>query len=112
MRFTVRVREFETVQVEVAADASHFDLGIDDEQLANIGEGKQLRTRLRELVETEVKNLATEELARISALSDFSPNLADDYLGSIDGDNKKNHPTSEPSRRLQDHPPSSRRLRR
>jgi hypothetical protein len=102
LRLTVRVREFETVQVEVGVVADHHDLGYDENWLVQLSNNdrKAMNKQVRALVVQEVESLAREELEKISAWSDFSPNLADDYLGSTDVRTEK------------DHSPSARRIHR
>jgi len=100
LRIIVRVREFETVQIEVGAEASHYDLGYTDEILSNANDSyrNQLNTKLEALIQSEVDKLAREELEKISTWSDFHPNLADDYLGSSNARATKTD--SPPTRRL------------
>ena len=105
LRFTVRVREFETMHVEVGAEVSHYDFAMNDEELAEYTKRSpaaqtNLGVAMRNALDDEVNKLAREELEKISKWSDFSPNLADDYLGSTNADNKKTHS------------PSPRRIRR
>jgi hypothetical protein len=82
VRYLVRVRDYETIHVEVGAEASHYDLGIDDQHLASL-DGAQIDRKwdsLQRMVEIEVDRLAREELTIIAGWSEISPNLAEDYL--------------------------------
>jgi hypothetical protein len=83
IRYTVRVRDYEIVQVEVGADADHHDLGWSDEDWAALRETRASWTdQLELLVITEVEKLAREELQIIAGWSEISPNLAEDFLHS------------------------------
>lgn len=83
IRYTVRVRDYETVQVEVGAVADHHDLGWSDEDWAELKETRaSWIDQLELLVINEVEKLAREELQTISAWSEISPNLAEDFLHS------------------------------
>jgi hypothetical protein len=100
LRLTVRVREFETVQIEVGAEISHFDFAMDDNELAAYTKRSpaaqtNLGVAMRTALDDEVEKLARTELEKISTWTEFSPNLADDYLGSKDGRTRtKKNPAS------------------
>jgi hypothetical protein len=114
IRYTVRVRDYEIVQVEVGAEADHHDLGWSDEDWAALRETRPSWTdQLELLVITEVEKLAREELQIIAGWSEISPNLAEDFLHSA--------PLSSASTQRSQHgtakkkagsTPSSRRVRR
>ena len=83
IRYLVRVRDYETVHVEVGAEADHHDLGWSDEDWAALRETRpSWIDQLELLVITECERLAVEELQRIAQFSEISPNLADDFLSS------------------------------
>jgi hypothetical protein len=83
IRYTVRVRDYEIVQVEVGAEADHHDLGWSDEDWAALRETRASWTdQLELLVITEVEKLAREELETVSSWTEISPNLAEDFLHS------------------------------
>ena len=83
VRYTVRVREYEVVQVEVGAEADHHDLGIGDEDWTELDETRSSWIdQLELLVITEVEKLARDELQTIAQWSEITPNLADDFLSS------------------------------
>jgi hypothetical protein len=84
IRYLVRVRDYETVHVEVGAEADHRDLGYSDEGWAELtGQQRHNETDHLELVViSEVERLARDELHQISQWSEISPNLAEDFLSS------------------------------
>jgi hypothetical protein len=83
IRYLVRVRDYETVHVEVGAEADHHDLGWSDEDWAALRETRgSWIDQLELLVIGEVEKLAREELQTIAQWSEISPNLADDFLSS------------------------------
>jgi hypothetical protein len=83
IRYLVRVRDYETVHVEVGAEADHHDLGWSDEDWAALRETRpSWIDQLELLVITEVEKLAREELHQINQWSEISPNLAEDFLSS------------------------------
>jgi hypothetical protein len=108
IRFTVRIREYETVSVEVSAEASHYDLSVDDAALAKLSmKGQEnLQDRITDLVEQEVTRLATKELAAVNELSEFDTNLADDYISNVP---RSQHARTEKTNST---PPAGRGLRR
>jgi len=85
LRYLVRVRDYETVQVEVAAEADYRDLGIADPDAAHMRPEERIKYTdlLHDLVNKEVDKLAREELVRINQWSEISPNLAEDFLASV-----------------------------
>jgi len=82
IRYLVRVRDYETVHVEIGAEASHLDLGIDDDDLTKLSpeEWDTLAKSLRAMVDSECHQLARSELEVISEWSEIEPNLAQDFL--------------------------------
>ena len=81
-RYLVRVRDYETVHIEVGAEISHHDIGYDDDHWTELSEkirDEETET-LHEMLNTEVDRIAREELAVIAGWSEISPNLAEDYL--------------------------------
>jgi hypothetical protein len=83
IRYLVRVRDYETVHVEVGAEADHHDMGWSDEDWAALGETRaSWIDQLELLVITEVERLAREELSQIARWSEISPNIAEDFLSS------------------------------
>jgi hypothetical protein len=111
IRFTVRVRDYESVHIEVGAEASHYDLGIDDQLLATF-DGPQIDRRwdsLQRMVEDEVDRLARQELETVSELSEILPNLANDYLDAKEQEDQhaRNHQQKSATPA-----PASRRVRR
>jgi len=83
IRYLVRVRDYETVHVEVMAEADHHDMGWSDEDWTALGETRSSWIdQLELLVITEVEKLAREELAQINRWTEISPNLAEDFLSS------------------------------
>jgi hypothetical protein len=113
IRYLVRVRDYETVHVEVGAEADHHDLGWSDEDWAELKETRaSWIDQLELLVITEVERLAREELQTIATWSEIEPNLAEDFLHSAPM-------SSAPIQRSQHAPsakktgstPSSRRIR-
>jgi hypothetical protein len=82
VRYLVRVRDYETIHVEVGAEISHYDLGIDDAHWADLFSDprEQFINRMHEMLATEVDRIAREELAIIAGWSEISPNLAEDFL--------------------------------
>jgi hypothetical protein len=114
IRYLVRVRDYETVHVEVGAEADHHDLGWSDEDWAELKETRaSWIDQLELLVITEVEKLAREELQIIATWSEIEPNLAEDFLHSAPM-------SSAPIQRSQHAPstkkigssPASRRVRR
>jgi len=112
IRYLVRVRDYETVQVEVGAEADHHDLGLSDEEWTNLNAEHQHTyiDHLELLVISEVEKLARYELEIIATWSEISPNLAQDFLSeptiaSLQKDNHARTPKTDP-------PPASRRVRR
>ena len=112
IRYLVRVRDYETVQVEVGAEADHHDLGYSDQDWHTMLESERTtRIDLLELlVISEVEKLARYELEIIATWSEISPNLAQDFLSeptiaSLQKDNHARTPKTDP-------PPASRRVRR
>jgi len=84
VRYLVRIRDYETVQIEVGAEADHHDLGYTDNEWANllIKNRDEQTLKLEELLVFEVERLATEELDEVAQWSEIQPNLATDYLSS------------------------------
>ena len=84
LRFIVRVHEYETAQVEVSAEASHYDINLDDNELArlSIDERAKAAEYLKRIVANEVQDLARDELERIATWSEIHPNLAEDFLNT------------------------------
>lgn len=84
IRYLVRVRDYETVHVEVGAEADHHDLGLSDQDLADLPPTKRdtYTNVLELLVIDEVERLAVDELRRIAQWSEIEPNLAEDFLSS------------------------------
>jgi hypothetical protein len=82
VRYIVRVREYETIQIEVGAEAGHHDLGLDDDELSRLSEIERVRSAasLKKMVLREVEGMAQEELEQVARWSEFSPNLAQDVL--------------------------------
>jgi hypothetical protein len=108
-RYLVRVREYETVHVEVGAEISHYDIGYDDQSWAQMSTGirnRHIKT-LQDLLNEEVDRLAREELEVIADWSEISPNLADDYLQSTAPMQRNQN-----AEKTDTHSTSSRRLRR
>jgi hypothetical protein len=114
IRYTVRVRDYEIVQVEVGAEADHHDLGWSDEDWAALSETRSSWVdQLELLVITEVEKLAREELETVSSWSEISPNLAEDFLHSArlsSAPTQRNQHAS--AKKTTDSSPSSRRVRR
>jgi hypothetical protein len=112
IRYLVRVHDYETVHVEVGAEVDHHDLGLTDDQWAEVMTIKDRQEGvllLQEKLNTEVEKLAREELERIATWSEISPNLAEDFLSS----NPLPTTRSQSARTEKtDPPPASRRLRR
>jgi hypothetical protein len=111
IRYLVRVRDYETVHVEVGAEATHLDLGIDDALLATF-DGPTIDRRwdsLQHMVEEEVERMARQELEQIASWSEISPNLAEDFLSTtpLPTTRSQNARTQKTST-----PPTSRRIRR
>jgi hypothetical protein len=83
-RYLVRVRDYETVHIEVGAEISHFDVGYTNEELARDTRDEDVSGRItdlmREMLNKEVDRLAREELETVAEWSEVSPNLAEDYL--------------------------------
>jgi hypothetical protein len=81
-RYLVRVRDYETVQVECGAEISHYDLGYGDEEWAGltIERRHELIEGLHRQLIYEVDQIAREELEVIAGWSEINPNLAEDYL--------------------------------
>jgi hypothetical protein len=84
IRYLVRVRDYETVHVEVGAEADHHDLGLGDEEWAALAPQHRATytDQLEILVITEVEKLARGELLTIAQWSEIEPNLAQDFLSS------------------------------
>jgi hypothetical protein len=82
VRYLVRVRDYETVHIEVGAEADHRDLGVADNDLAHMApkERQKFTADLHTLINAEVDRLARNELETIAEWSEISPNLAEDYL--------------------------------
>lgn len=98
VRYLVRVRDYETVHIEVGAEISHHDLGIDDAHWAALlSEPRgQFTDRLHDLLDCEVDRIAREELAVVAGWSEISPNLAEDYLSVEPPTNmQRNHHASK-----------------
>lgn|SRR5215467_4420489 len=109
IRYTVRVREYEVVQVEVGAEADHFDLGVDSRAWAELDAATRATytDHLELMVISEVDKLARDELQRISGWSEIHPNLAQDFLHSATTQRNQDARTQTAT------PPStSRRIRR
>lgn len=90
LRFNVRNREYENIQVEVTAEADQNDAeSWDDCEM---------------LVTEEVEHLAVQELRRVAAICVDPDNAASDYLHAINGsqraNNQKTQPTATTGRRL------------
>lgn len=85
LRYLVRIRDYETVQVEVSAAVDHYDLGYTDADWAGQLDNRRekLTEELHRLVDAEVDKLAREELVKINQWSEISPNLADDFLSPV-----------------------------
>lgn len=82
IRFTVRVRDYESAYVEVGFEGDHHDLGFADEDWAELRETRSSWIdQLELLVITEVEKLAREELERINSFSE-AHNIADDFLST------------------------------
>jgi len=109
IRYLVRVRDYETVQVEVGAEADHHDLGLTDEQWTNLNAEHQHTyvDHLELLVINEVERLAADELQRIARWSEIEPNLAEDFLSST-----QRSSNARTAHKKADSSPSSRRIRR
>jgi hypothetical protein len=109
IRYLVRVRDYETVQVEVGAEADHHDLGLTDEQWTNLNAEHQHTyvDHLELLVINEVERLAADELQRIARWSEIEPNLAEDFLSST-----QRSSNARTANKKADSSPSSRRIRR
>ena len=108
IRYLVRVRDYETVQVEVGAEADHHDLGLSDEDWTAL-DAAHRRTytdHLELLIIEEVERLATEELQQVNQWSDISPNLAEDFLLA-----QKKRSQNGRANTKADTPSSSRRVR-
>jgi hypothetical protein len=110
IRYLVRVRDFETVHIEVGAEADHHDLGYSDQDWSAMLD-KQRTTNidhLELLVIEEVDRLARRELEAVAEWSEISPNLAEDYLEtkpaylqrSQHAYNKKTDPPASGGRRI------------
>jgi hypothetical protein len=81
VRYLVRVRDYETVHIEVGAEISHHDLGFTDDQWAKrSGFTAELEDLMHDQLNAEVDRIAREELTVIAGWSEISPNLAEDYL--------------------------------
>lgn len=82
IHYHVRVRDYETIYVEVGAEADHRDLGVDDDALAKMtdAEWKTMTQSLRAMVDSECHENARTELEVISEWSEIEPNLAADFL--------------------------------
>jgi acyl-CoA reductase-like NAD-dependent aldehyde dehydrogenase len=109
-RYLVRVRDYETAHVEVGAEISHFDIGYDDAAWAKLPATKRdsYMKDLGVLLDEEVDRLAREELATLAEWSEFTPNLAEDYLQTPPANKQRNqHATKTGSQ-----PTTGRRLRR
>jgi hypothetical protein len=114
VRYTVRVREYEIAQVEVGAEGSHFDMGLDDQMLAKLNpeEWDTIEKSLRAMVDAEVHELARSELEVISEWSEIEPNLAQDFLHTPPPayiQRRQHHATQQ---KTHNPSPTSRRLRR
>jgi len=113
IRYLVRVRDYETVQVEVGAEADHHDLGYSDQEWAQAT--PQLRhnetDHLELVVISEVEKLARTELEIVAEWSEISPNLAEDFLSeptiATMQEQRSNHARTEKT----GPPPTSRRIR-
>jgi hypothetical protein len=110
IRYLVRVRDYETVQVEVGAEVDHHDLGYDDRAWAELNSEhrKTFTDHMELLLITEVEELALEELSKVAEWSDLPNNLAEDFLHSAPLPRSNNARTttkkagtSSPSRRVQ-----------
>jgi hypothetical protein len=115
IRYLVRVRDYETVHVEVGAEADHHDLGYSDQEWAQMLTATRADNvdRLELLVITEVERLAHDELSRIAMWSEISPNLAEDFLSSTPTPpNRSSTYAGEQRTQKTDPPPASRRIRR
>lgn len=82
IHYHVRVRDYETIYVEVGATASHLDLGVTDEALPLMTEAEwgTMVESLRAMVDSECHENARTELTVISEWSEIEPNLAQDFL--------------------------------
>lgn len=80
LKYLVRVRDYETVHVEVGAEISHYDLGYDDAAWVETAQRPRLIDQMRATLDIEVDRLAREELETIAEWSEISPNLAEDFL--------------------------------
>jgi len=110
IRYLVRVRDYETVHVEVGAEADHHDLGMDDRAWAELSPTQRATNTdfLELLVIDEVERLARDELSRIARWSEIEPNLAEDFLSTtpMPRSNHARNPQTGPQ------PQASRRVRR
>jgi hypothetical protein len=93
IRFIIRVREYETCQVEVGAEISHFDIGYNDHDWAESNQRPRLIDQMRAALSIEVDRLAREELETVAEWSEISPNLAEDYLQTPAQTQRKHHAT-------------------
>jgi hypothetical protein len=84
IRYLVRVRDYETVHVEVGAEADHHDLGFTSEEWSQLAPQNRatFTDHLEILLIKEVEKLARHELETIAQWSEISPNLAEDFLSS------------------------------
>jgi hypothetical protein len=82
VKYLVRVRDYETVHIEVGAEISHYDLGYDDQAWTELNPDAREKWAdvLHNMVNTEVDRIAREELTVVAGWSEISPNLAEDYL--------------------------------
>lgn len=81
-RFLVRVRDYEVVHIEVGSEVTHFDLGYDDLGWATLPP-KQRDSEIEHLhsiLSVAVEEMAREELEIVGQWSEFSPNVAEDFL--------------------------------
>jgi hypothetical protein len=112
IRYLVRVRDYETVHIEVGAEISHFDLGYNDERWARLRardeEGRYI-LEIEKLLKFEVDQLARAELEAVAEWSEISPNLAEDFLSAEPAylqrsqhahTNKKTDPPASGGRRI------------
>jgi hypothetical protein len=81
-RYLVRVRDYETVHIEVGAEISHFDMGFDNEDWAGLTQLRRERCTetLHNMLDKEVDRIARAELKTVAQWSEINPNLAEDYL--------------------------------
>jgi hypothetical protein len=107
LTYTVRIREYETVKVEVGAEMTVYDLGYDDLDIQRLTSEDRdgLWVRLWDTVNTEVEQQQFEALREVADISPTA-NLSHDVLhrigelqrkGNNDG-NQKDHPTHSTGR--------------